>query len=98
MRDLLGDEIGGGILGFVQHMEEFRDAFSEIQQAWAEAGADWNDTLNRRGEIISHGCQQPCWVWYDGSALSGKAFCGFCVHLGLYTVHGISQRLRSGCL
>ena len=51
MRDLLGDEIGAGILGFVQHMEEFRDAFSEIQQAWAEAGADWNDTLNRRGEI-----------------------------------------------
>ena len=58
MRDLFGDELGAGILGFVHHMEEVRDAFSGLREAWEEAGAQWEHMHDRPGEIIKVKVQQ----------------------------------------
>ncbi len=58
MRDLFGDELGAGILGFVHHMEEVRDAFSGLREAWDEAGAQWENMHDRPGEIIKVEVQQ----------------------------------------
>ena len=58
MRDLFGDELGAGILGFVHHMEEVRDAFSGLREAWEEAGAEWEHRHDRPGEILIIKVQQ----------------------------------------
>ena len=58
MRNLFGDELGAGILGFVHHMEEVRDAFSGLREAWEEAGAEWEHMHDRPGEIIKVELQQ----------------------------------------
>ncbi len=61
MRDLFGDELGAGILGFVHHMEkleEVRDAFSGLREAWEEAGAEWEHMHDRPGEILKVELQQ----------------------------------------
>ena len=71
MRDLFGDELGAGILGFVHHMEEVRDAFSGLREAWQEAGAEWEHRHDRPGEIITIKFAAMCCLnWLGNSAVA----------------------------